>query len=68
MTRPLVIVVPPAWWRLGITDGFIHTGQVFILPDGLTVRVDDFGHVDAIHQGGAAKPGVAWDPAPGRRP
>lgn len=64
--KPAVLVVPPAWWRLGL-PGFVHARQVFILPDGLTLRVDDTGHVDRVHQGGAPRPGAAWDPAPGRR-
>lgn len=61
------IATPPAWRRLGIPP-LTRPCRVYVLGDGLVVRVDDTGHIDAVHQGGTPKPGAAWNPAPPRRP
>lgn len=65
MSRPLT--TPAPWRALGL-PGHMQCRRVYVLADGLTVRVDDTGHLDAVHLGGRPKPGAAWDLAPGRRP
>lgn len=57
----------PPQWRALLGTAFVKPGRVYQLADGTMVRADEAGHLDRVHQGGAPKPGAAWDPAPGRR-